>query len=126
MLPSDPNPKMDQLLKKYAQHRRAQAGPPLTMDPATRHLLQSEAARQRRQASAGRQPFLAIPILWRRLLLGGLGLAALLVLAGLWLHFDHERELRLANAQQSNLLFFAQSSPESVVQNPSPESAALP
>src|SRR5438552_14896457 len=51
-MPDEPNRKMDELLKGYAKKRRADAGAPLELHPATRGLLQSEVARLR----AGRSP----------------------------------------------------------------------
>src|SRR5262245_59972167 len=41
----DPDNKMDELLKAYAKKRREQAGEPLQLHPATRNLLQAEAAK---------------------------------------------------------------------------------
>src|SRR5713101_4059084 len=46
-MPDEPNRKMDELLKSYAKKRRADAGAPLELHPATRRLLQSEVARLR-------------------------------------------------------------------------------
>src|SRR6186997_205375 len=39
------NQKMDELLKAYAKQRKAEAGDPLALHPATRKLLQDEVAR---------------------------------------------------------------------------------
>ena len=41
----DPDNKMDELLKAYAKKRREQASDPLPLHPATRNLLQTEAAK---------------------------------------------------------------------------------
>lgn len=41
----EPERKIEELLRAYARRRRAQAGDPLTLHPATRRLLQGEAAR---------------------------------------------------------------------------------
>jgi hypothetical protein len=46
-MPDEPNRKMDELLKSYAKKRRADAGAPLELHPATRRMFQSEAARLR-------------------------------------------------------------------------------
>src|SRR6266852_4804213 len=46
-MPDEPNRKMDELLKSYAKKRRADAGAPLELHPATRRLFQSEVARLR-------------------------------------------------------------------------------
>jgi hypothetical protein len=46
-MPDEPNRKMDELLKSYAKKRRADAGAPLELHPATRRMLQSEVARLR-------------------------------------------------------------------------------
>ncbi len=45
MMPPDPNDKMDELLKAFAQKRREQSGAPFALHPATRKLLQAEVAR---------------------------------------------------------------------------------
>ena len=41
----EPERKIEKLLRAYARKRRAQAGDPLKLHPATRRLLQGEAAR---------------------------------------------------------------------------------
>ncbi len=46
-MPSEPDNRMDDLLKTYAKKRRDEAGAPFEMHPATRRLLQAEAAKQR-------------------------------------------------------------------------------
>ena len=54
-MPDEPNRKMDELLKSYAKKRRADAGAPLELHPATRRMFQSEVARlrpERAQASS--------------------------------------------------------------------------
>jgi hypothetical protein len=107
---------MDEQLKAYAQERRAQAGSAFELHPATRNLLQGEAARTVGQPS-GRlnREREAVPFFWRRLVLGGACTALLFVGAGLWLRFDAERELNLTRQRDSNLWFFAQNTvqPES-------------
>src|SRR4051794_25950241 len=111
-MPSEPNRKMDELLRGYARQRRAQAGPPPEIHPATRHLLQSEVARTYGQGGPpSRKYALALPNFWPRLLLGMTGVAVILIGAGLWLRFDQQRELQLARASDRNLYFFNQSAP---------------
>jgi hypothetical protein len=46
-MPSEPDNKMNDLLKAYAKKRRDEAGVPLEMHPATRRLLQEETAKLR-------------------------------------------------------------------------------
>ena len=46
-MPNEPNKKMDDLLKAYAQKRRADASGSFELHPATRRLLQAEAAKLR-------------------------------------------------------------------------------
>jgi len=46
-MPSEPDNKMDHLLKAYAKKRRDEAGAPMEMHSATRRLLQTEAAKLR-------------------------------------------------------------------------------
>src|SRR5271169_3201985 len=43
----EPERKIEKLLRAYAKRRRADAGDPLTLHPATRRLLQSEIARRK-------------------------------------------------------------------------------
>ncbi len=43
----EPERKIEKLLRAYAKKRRAQAGDPLTLHPATRRLLQGEVARRK-------------------------------------------------------------------------------
>jgi hypothetical protein len=47
MMPSEPDKKMDDLVRTYARKRREDAGESLEMHPATRRLLQAEAAKLR-------------------------------------------------------------------------------
>ncbi len=56
-MPSDPDNKMDELLKSYAKKRRDEAGDPPEMHPATRRLLQAEIAKLRPEPSA-------LPVPW--------------------------------------------------------------
>ena len=126
MLPSQPNHNMDELLKAWARKRRAEAGPPLEMDPATRNLLQGEVIRTFRQPSSeGSSAAYSLPLFWRRLLIGGACVAVVLVAAGLWLRFDHERELKLAQDRENKLLFFTQSAPEGHAPNRDTETSGL-
>ena len=43
----EPERKIEKLLRAYAKKRRADAGDPLTLHPATRRLLQGEVARRK-------------------------------------------------------------------------------
>src|SRR5262245_15902987 len=47
MMPSEPDKKIEELLRTYARKRREDAGEPLELHPATRRLLQAEAAKLR-------------------------------------------------------------------------------
>ena len=49
----EPERKIEKLLRAYAQKRRAEAGDPLKLHPATRRLLQGEAARHAPEAGQG-------------------------------------------------------------------------
>jgi len=76
-MPNEPDKPIDKLLKAYAQKRRQDAGAPFEMHPATRNLLQSEAARTfPRKAASG--PQRAFSGFWLRFAMGG---AVLMVLA---------------------------------------------
>src|SRR5690348_7321261 len=123
-MPIEPNPKTDDLLKRYARQRRAEAHPPLELSPSTRSLLQAEVARTFHPGPSTRSSrLIVVHTFWPRLLLGGAGLAALLIAAGLWLRYDEQHEREFAKTQESNLLLFAQSASGTV---PSPDRSALP
>jgi len=50
-MPDEPNKKMDEMLRAYADERRKE--PDLQLHPATRNLLQGEVTRAFGSASAG-------------------------------------------------------------------------
>ena len=52
MMPSEPDNKMDDLLRTYARQRREDAGGSPELHPATRRLLQAEAASLRPRPAA--------------------------------------------------------------------------
>lgn len=60
-MPTEPEHNMDKTLKAYADQRRAEAGAPAELHPATRRLLQGEVARQRPAQSSPAAPW------WQRL-----------------------------------------------------------
>jgi len=79
-MPSEPDNKMDDLLKTYAKKRRYEAGAPLEMHAATRRLLQAEAAKLRSVNAPASGSWLdALRIFWPRLAFA----AAILIVAGL-------------------------------------------
>jgi hypothetical protein len=94
-MPPEPNEKIDKLLKALAQRRREQAGASsFEPHPATRAMLQAEAARhaprrrkKRRLHKKKRTPFL-LPFL-RRLVLIGPAIAVVVVCG--WLFFAPEK-----------------------------------
>lgn len=107
------NHRMDELLRTYAQKRRDQAGPPMPMPPETRAFLRTEVERTfrgpapvaERELEAG----FSLASFWRRVLLGGAGVALVLVAAGTWFKVEHAKETKLASVRESNLLLFAES-----------------
>src|SRR2546428_5581319 len=67
-MPSDPDNKMEELLKAYAEKRRKEAGAPFDMHPATRRLLQGEVARRWAKDQRQSPSFLQLLInFWPRL-----------------------------------------------------------
>lgn len=104
---AEPNRKMEDLLKVYAEHRRQQSGGGWPLPDSTRRSLQAEVARTygtgRGQAIP---PLFAMAHLWRRLILGGAGVALLVIGAGVWLRWDQAREQNMALVQETNLFFF--------------------
>ncbi|MBU6399890.1 MAG: hypothetical protein KGS61_06195 [Verrucomicrobia bacterium] len=77
MATNQPKPTADELLRSYAAKRRVQAGAPLELHPATRKLLQDEAARVfARPATEPRPTTRPLAGWWLRLAWGGAALAA--------------------------------------------------
>lgn len=75
-MPSEPDNKMDELLKAYAEKRRAEAGG--EMHPATRRLLQAEVAKLRPAPAPERTSWLTgMTLFWPRV-----AVAAAVVIAG--------------------------------------------
>lgn len=67
-MPSEPDNKMDNLLKAYAKKRRADAGGSAEMHPATRRMLQAEAAKLRPAPIAAPASWMsALTSFWPRL-----------------------------------------------------------
>ena len=71
-MPSEPNKKMDELLRAAAQKRRAETGGPFAPRPATRNLLQAEVARLRKEPPAAKASwFQTVLAFWPRFAVGG-------------------------------------------------------
>lgn len=66
-MPTEPEHNMDKTLKAYAEQRRAQAGAPAELHPATRRLLHGEIARQRKPAAASASWWHRLNTFWPRL-----------------------------------------------------------
>src|SRR3954470_9421274 len=81
-MPSDPdNRKIEELLKAYGKKRQADLGAPLELHPATRKMLQAEAAKLRPGATTEKGGFVAmIWRFWPRFAIAG-GVAVLLSFA---------------------------------------------
>ena len=77
-MPEDPNTKMDELLRKYAEERRKVADP--QMHPATRKMLQGEVSRVYPRSSGGEGWLGKMRSFWPQY---AIGLAAVIVLLGL-------------------------------------------
>src|SRR5882672_6320469 len=90
-MPSEPDNKMDDLLKTYAKKRRSEAGAPFEMHLATRKLLRAEAAKLRPNApERGGSWFSAMLALWPRY---ALALTVFVVLGiGAWTFFRFEEQ----------------------------------
>ena len=81
MMPSEPDKKMEELLRTYARKRREDAGEPPEMHPATRRLLQAEAAKLRpREANSERTLWSWLQLRWPRVAIAA-GAFALLAVA---------------------------------------------
>jgi len=94
---------MDDLLKAYAKKRRDEAGEPLEMHPATRRLLQAEAAKLRPKAPEQSKSWFSLLLMfWPRYAFA----AALFVVLGLvtWSLFqfdEHPRQMALLDTEQN-------------------------
>src|SRR5690349_18163519 len=77
---------IEKTLKAYAQKRREQAGEPLELHPATRRMLQAEAARQAPRAPARPDFWPAVWLAFRRRL-AVVGIFAVLAAASAWLYW---------------------------------------
>lgn len=101
-MPSEPDNKMDDLLKTYAKKRRAEAGAPFELHPATRKLLQAEAAKLRPKArERGGSWFSALLTLWPRYALAATVFAVLGI--GAWTFFRFEEQpkrMAMVDAEQ--------------------------
>ncbi len=104
-MPPEGQKKIEQLLREHAERRRAEAGAPLELHPATRRLLQGEVTRQF-PATAPRRPWHYFATrLWPRLSLGVTSLAIVAVVGwavvSLW---DELPGIGDENVRQAKLL----------------------
>jgi hypothetical protein len=93
---------MDDLLKAYAKKRREEAGAPAEMHPATRRLLQTEAAKLRPKAQNRSESswFGALWVLWPRYALAtGLFVVLGLVTWGFFRFDEQPREMALLDTE---------------------------
>src|SRR5438552_2260923 len=100
-MPSDPDNKMEELLKAYAEKRRKEAGAPFDVHPATRRLLQGEVARRWAKDQRQSPSFLQLLInFWPRL---AFAISAVLLLGVVvWLSTpDSGRKSRTEMAQNA-------------------------
>src|SRR6266699_1883911 len=109
-MPSEPENKMEELLKAYAKKRREEAGAPFEIHPATRNLLQAEVAR--RQPASATEALSFLQILGK--LWPGLAVAAsIVVVLGIVIWISNPKsasEQQLAqNAKKPASDFFSES-----------------
>lgn len=79
-MPSEPDKKMEDLLRTYARKRREDAGESPEMHPATRRILQAEAAKLRPKEATQRTPWAWLMLRWPRVAFAA-GLFVLLAIA---------------------------------------------
>lgn len=79
-MPTEPERDIEKQLRAYAKERREQAGTPLELHPATRKLLQGEAARLKAKGAGTSTFWSRLPVFWPRLPFGA-SIAAALMLA---------------------------------------------
>src|SRR5438874_6685066 len=99
-MPSEPENKIEELLKAYAKKRQEEAGAPFEMHPATRKLLQAEVARGRPTAAAEAPSFFELLAkLWPGVAVAG----AIVVVLGVVIWMSSPRsasEPQLASAKK--------------------------
>jgi len=90
-MPSEPDNKMDDLLKTYAKKRRGEAGAPFEMHPSTRRLLQAEVATQRPKAQEREGSWFSVLLaIWPRYALAATVFMVLGI--GAWTFFRYEEQ----------------------------------
>jgi hypothetical protein len=87
---SEPEKKIEHLLRAYGQKRREDAGAPLEMHPATRRMLQGEVARQKKGAPKERPWWMSFFLMSPKLA-GVVGLFAIVAVGG-WVIYQSERK----------------------------------
>lgn len=102
-MPSEPDNKMDDLLKTYAKKRRDEAGAPFEMHPATRKLLQAEAAKLQPKAPERRESwFSALLAFWPRYALAATAFVVLGIGAWSFFRFEEQpKQIALVDAEQN-------------------------
>src|ERR1041385_3489755 len=97
MVPNNPDNRMNELLRSYAQKRRAEAEPSFEMPSSARRALQAEVKRRFSGdpvvTGADGESF---TLFWRRLLWGGAVTAILFIGAGVWLEMENSRNGKFA------------------------------
>ncbi len=107
---SEPNPKIDELLKRYVQQRKGEARADFELHPATRNLLQSEVARRFPKTGEGKKRSL-IFLLWPRLAIAG-AFTALLAVTVMVLNKPKEKGTEVAQtSSKERVPLPSQSSP---------------
>ncbi len=126
-MPSDPHQRIEEWLRAYAEQRREQAGAPFELHPATRRMLQGEAARVRvRQAQTKRRRFWSGPLFWPRLSLAFSAAVLASVLAWIWIESNRQHRGLEQLAYQGQLAKqMAETTPRTTPPQPA-EPAKLP
>lgn len=101
-MPSEPNQKMDALLKAAAQKRRAETGGQFVPHPVTRDLLQAEVAKLRQEPLEPKSSWLnLLSSFWPRFAVGGAFVAALALTLFMRFQMAPESSTQLKLAQNS-------------------------
>lgn len=114
---------IEKLLRRYAKKRRAEAGAPVELHPATRRLLQGEVARQFRKAAPGDARALFAQMLkgWLPRLAWAVPLLVL-VAVGLWSLLDRPETKQLALGPAPNETVVADGNRAAKAERQEPES----
>lgn len=123
---NEPHSNVDDLLRDYAKARRTEAGPPPELHPVNRRVLHAQVTRTfGRSEPARRTSSFTGVYLWRRIVLGAVMVTAIVIIAGVWLRFQTDRDTRLTMNRDRNLEMIGENDQISVLPRTGVESSTI-